>query len=187
MYQAAEESLISERDLKLKKGYVQVYTGNGKGKTTAAIGLAVRAVGAGLKVYIAQFMKNGHSSELKCLTKLTDDITIESFLVQDNLDVAIPDSRPESTGWQTRIENIFRSRRYDMVILEEANMAVMCGLASQKDILSLMATKPLSMELVITGRYAHPKIIEKADLVTDMQEVKHYYRNGVKARVGIEQ
>lgn len=187
MYQAAEESLISERDVKLKTGYVQVYTGNGKGKTTAAIGLAVRAVGAGLKVYIAQFMKNGKSSELKCLSKLTDDITVESFLFQDNLNVTIPDCRPGSTGWQTRIKNIFRSHCYDMVILEEANMAVMCGLASPEDILSLMAAKPLSMELVITGRYAHRKIIEKADLVTDMQEVKHYYRNGVKARMGIEQ
>jgi cob(I)alamin adenosyltransferase len=187
MYQASEESFSTERDVKLKKGYVQVYTGNGKGKTTAAIGLAVRAVGAGLKVYIAQFMKNGHSSELKCLTKLTDQITIESFLAQDSYAVANPDNRHETKGWQTRIKNIFHSRGFDMAILEEANMAVMCGLASPQDILSLLAAKPPSMELVITGRYAHPKIIEKADLVTDMQEVKHYYRNGVKARAGIEQ
>ena len=187
MHLAARENVNSEKSAGLKRGYVQVYTGNGKGKTTAAIGLAVRAVGAGLKVYIAQFMKSGSSSELHCLEQLTSYISIESFLVKGSGDSTIPERHSTPQKWLTRIRKVFLSQRYDIVILEEANMAVMCGLVPPEDILSLIASKPLSVELVITGRYAHPDIIAKADLVTDMQEVKHYYRNGVKARMGIEQ
>ena len=163
------------------------------GKTTAAIGLAIRAIGAGLKVYIAQFMKNGNSSEFKCIQQLTNDIKIDSFLVaernrvRNRNNVRSLDGLPKSTGWQTRLKNIFLSQEFDIVILEEANMAIMCGLMSAEDILSMIAAKPLSVELVITGRYAHPDIIKRADLVTEMKEVKHYYQDGVNARMGIEQ
>ena len=193
MVQAAGNSLNSEINPRLEKGYVQVYTGNGKGKTTAAIGLAIRAIGAGLKVYIAQFMKNGNSSEFKCIQQLTNDIKIDSFLVaernrvRNRNNVRSLDGLPKSTGWQTRLKNIFLSQEFDIVILEEANMAIMCGLMSVKDILSIIAGKPLTVELVITGRYAHPDIIKRADLVTEMKEVKHYYQDGVNARMGIEQ
>jgi cob(I)alamin adenosyltransferase len=180
MHQTARENISSKKRAGLKRGYVQVYTGNGKGKATAAIG-------ASLKVYIAQFMKNGSSSELQCLEQLTNHIKIDAFMVRDSHAAVVPDSRPTSKGWKTRIRQIFLSQQYDIVILEEANMATMCGLVSPKDILCLIAAKPESMELVITGRYAHPDIIKRADLVTDMQEVKHYYHNGVKARLGIEQ
>lgn len=193
MVQAAGRPLNSEVNPGLERGYVQVYTGNGKGKTTAAIGLAIRAIGAGLKVYIAQFMKNGSSSEFRCIQQLTDNIKIDSFLVAERNrvcnrnNVRSLDDLPQSTDWQTRLKTILLSQEFDIVILEEANMAIMCGLMSTEDILSVIAEKPLSVELVITGRYAHPDIIERADLVTDMKEVKHYYQDGVNARIGIEQ
>jgi cob(I)alamin adenosyltransferase len=186
MRQAASERVNAQKRAGLQRGYVQVYTGNGKGKTTAAVGLAVRAVGAGLKVYIAQFMKDGSSSELHCLEQLTNRIKIDSFLVHACPDAGTPENGPSSKRWQNRLRKIFLSRQYDIVILEEANMAVMCGLVSPEDILSMIAAKPSSVELVITGRYAHPDIIQRADLVTEMKQVKHYYQNGVKARMGIE-
>ena len=185
VHAAADISSIRPCTL-LEKGYVQVYTGNGKGKTTAAIGLAVRAVGAGLKVYIAQFMKTNSSSELQCLEQLTHHISIDVFHFQDNKDTTKSKSRPASKEWQTRIHKALLLQQCDIVILEEANMAMACGLISPEEILSLIAAKPKNIELVITGRYAHPEIIEKADLVTEMREVKHYFRKGVNARVGIE-
>ena len=186
MVHAAADFSSIEPSAQLEKGYVQVYTGNGKGKTTAAIGLAVRAIGAGLRIYIAQFMKTVGSSELQCLEQLTNHISIDVFHFQDKKDTTKSKSHSASNGWQTRIRKTLLLQQYDIVILEEANMAMACGLITPQDILSLIAAKPRNIEMVITGRYAHPEIIEKADLVTEMQEVKHYFRKGVNARVGIE-
>jgi cob(I)alamin adenosyltransferase len=171
----------------LTRGYIQVYTGNGKGKTTAAIGLAVRAAGAGLKVYIAQFMKNGQSSEIRYLERFSDHIRIEQF-IRHGGDPSAGKGRavPDSLNWSSRILEVFSSRRYEIVILEEVSMAVMCRLVPVEDLLKIIAVKPASVELVITGRYAHPDVIEKADLVTDMRAVKHYFYSGVEARMGIE-
>ncbi|MFO7667003.1 MAG: cob(I)yrinic acid a,c-diamide adenosyltransferase [Desulfobacterales bacterium] len=169
------------------KGYVQVYTGDGKGKTTAAIGLSVRAAGAGLKVYIAQFIKMGDYSEIKALKKFSGLITVEQFGLgrfikgkpsKEDIDAARAGIK--------KVKSLMESSGYDIIILEEANVAAKCGLISVNDILDLISLKPDNMELVITGRGAAPEVIEKADLVTEMKDIKHYFQKGVQARIGIE-
>lgn len=168
-------------------GYVHVYTGNGKGKTTAALGLALRAAGAGMKIYIAQFVKGMDYSELYSIEKLSDNIVLKQygrdcFIIRrpENADISAANEGIEE------LKGIMASGEYDMVILDEANIATYYNLFSVDDLLHLIESKPAGMELVITGRYADPKIIARADLVTEMQEVKHYYTQGVQARVGIE-
>jgi cob(I)alamin adenosyltransferase len=169
------------------KGYVQVYTGNGKGKTTAALGLAVRAAGAGLKVFIAQFIKKGEYSEINALKRFSDLITIEQYgrgrFIKGK--PSHEDIQAAGKGLE-HIEKIIDSKEYQVIILEEANVAVTSGLFSVEDLLKIIDKKPDDLELVITGRNAMPEIIERADLVTEMKEIKHYYQKGVKARVGIE-
>lgn len=168
------------------KGYVQVYTGNGKGKTTASLGLALRAAGAGLSVYIAQFLKNGEYSEIKALSKVKG-VTIEQFglgkFVRGNPSEA--DMAAGAAGY-LRLCEVLKENKHDMVIAEEANVAVMCNLISEKELLALIDMKPENVELVITGRGATDAVIERADLVTEMKEIKHYFKNGVAARIGIE-
>ena len=168
------------------KGYIQIYTGDGKGKTTASIGLAVRAAGAGLKVYIVQFLKKGDYSEIKALSKF-DNITVEQYglgrFVKGKPSKA--DMAAGAAGY-LKICEILKQNLYDVVIAEEANVAVMCNLFSEQELLNLMEIKPENVELVITGRNATSKVIDKADLVTEMVEIKHYYKQGVIARVGIE-
>lgn len=169
------------------KGYVQVYTGDGKGKTTAALGLSLRAAGAGLKVFIAQFIKMGDYSEIKALQRFSDLITIEQYglgrFIKGN---PSPEDIVAAANGLEKIRQVLSEARYDVVILEEANVAVMCGLFSAEKILELIAVKPEAVELVITGRGADPRVIEKADLVTEMKCIKHYYDQGVQARTGIE-
>lgn len=169
------------------KGYVQVYTGNGKGKTTASLGLAIRAAGADLKVFIVQFMKMGDYSEIKALERFSDLITIEQYGIK-----GFVKGKPEqkdiaaSKKGLKRLRSVVSSGKYNVVIIEEANVAVKCGLFSVDELIEVIDSKPDHVELIITGRGADPKIIEKADLVTEMKEIKHYYQKGVKARVGIE-
>jgi cob(I)alamin adenosyltransferase len=169
------------------KGYIQVYTGNGKGKTTAALGLAIRAAGAGLKVFIAQFIKMGEYSEIKALKRFKDLITVEQFgtgrFIKDKPSAS--DIEIARKGIE-KIKAAFTSGQYNVVIMEEANVAAKLGLLSVENILKIMDEKPKDVELVITGRGADSRIIEKADLVTEMKEVKHYFQKGVKARTGIE-
>jgi len=169
------------------KGYVQVYTGDGKGKTTAAIGLAVRAVGAGLKVFIGQFVKGLDYSELKSLERFSPQINVKQYgrakFVHSK--PAEEDFTVARAGYE-EIKEIVKSGLYDLVILDEANIAVHFKLLSVEDLLALINEKPDSVELVFTGRKADPKLVEKADLVTEMKEVKHYYSEGVIAREGIE-
>jgi len=169
------------------KGYIQVYTGNGKGKTTAAIGLAIRAAGAGLKVFIAQFIKMGEYSEINALKRFSDLITIEQYgLGLFTKGKPSPEDIQAARKGLERIEKIIDLRKYHVIILEEANVAVSYGLFSVKDLLKIIDKKPDDVEIVITGRDARPEIIERADLVTEMKEIKHYYQKGVRARVGIE-
>lgn len=169
------------------KGYVQVYTGNGKGKTTAALGLSLRAAGAGLKVYIAQFMKMGEYSEIKALKRFSDLITVEQFGTgKFILDQPSPEEILAAKEGLKRISAIIAAGKYDLIVLEEANLAVKFNLFPVEDLLDIINAKPEPLELVITGRYADPVIIEKADLVTEMKEIKHYFQKGVAARVGIE-
>ncbi len=171
----------------MRRGYVQVYTGNGKGKTTAALGLALRAAGAGLRVFIAQFIKKKKCSEHRILEQLHDHITFRQYGKGLILKRAITGADIAAAQEGIReIKEIIESKEYDMIILDEANVAVHCGLISADDLLDLIANKPANLELVITGRYADAKVIRKADLVTEMKEIKHYSKKGVKARVGIE-
>ena len=171
----------------MKRGYVQVYTGDGKGKTTAAIGLAVRAVGAGLNVFIGQFVKGMHYSELQSLERFSPQITIKQYGRAEFVH-----SKPKEEDFAVaraayeEMKGVIQSGQYDLVILDEANIAVYFKLLSVEDLLALIDTKPESVELVFTGRKADPRLVEKADLVTEMRDVKHYYKEGVLAREGIE-
>jgi cob(I)alamin adenosyltransferase len=171
----------------MRRGYIQVYTGCGKGKTTAALGLALRAAGAGLKIFIAQFIKKKRCSEHAMLEHFRDRITLKQygkgfFLKRKPTNA---DIQAAQDGYR-EIREILISKDYDVVILDEANVATRYGLFSVDDLLALMAAKPNGVELVITGRYADERVIAGADLVTEMTEVKHYKGIGVKARVGIE-
>jgi cob(I)alamin adenosyltransferase len=169
------------------KGYVQVYTGNGKGKTTAALGLAIRAAGAGLQVFFAQFMKGIRSGEADAIEKLSGHITMKrygsgSFIIGAPREEDIRESRK---GLE-EVKEAMISGRYQVVVLDEANVAIQYKLLSKEDIMDVIHLKPDNVELVITGRDADPEIIEAADLVTEMKEIKHYYQKGVSARTGIE-
>ncbi len=171
----------------LPKGYFQVYTGEGKGKTTAVIGLAVRALGAGLRVYLGQFLKQGDYSEIKALGQFADRITLVQFgsgrFVLGNPSDA--DRALASKGLAAARQALL-SGDYDMVILDEANVAAAMGLFSVEDLMDLVKARPENVELVVSGRGAAPEIIAAADLVTEVKVIKHYYEAGVNARVGIE-
>lgn len=169
------------------KGFLQVYTGEGKGKTTAALGLAIRAIGAGHKVFLGQFIKGGLYSELKALKRLDDLITVEQFGLGRFMKgkPAAKDIEAARKGL-ANLAPIISSGDYKVVILDEANVAVHCGLFSVQELIELINCRAEETELIITGRYASPEIIERADLVTEMKEIKHYYHNGTLARVGIE-
>jgi len=169
------------------KGYVHVYTGNGKGKTTAAIGLAIRAAGAGMRVFIAQFVKGMHYSELDALDRYADRITLKQYGRE-----CFIEKEPEEEDIQAarqgleEMKGILASGDYQMVILDEANIATHYNLFSPDELVEVVRSKPEAVELVITGRNADPKVVALADLVTEMKEIKHYYNRGVQARPGIE-
>lgn len=171
----------------MRKGYVQVYTGSGKGKTTAAFGLALRAAGAGLRIFIGQFIKKRKCSEHAAVERFRDLITVRQFgrgFITGKKPSAA-DVKAARKGYGEAREALL-SGNYDVVILDEANVAVHYGLITPEDLLELIALKPKNLELVLTGRYANEKIIKAADLVTEMREVKHYRGKGVEARRGIE-
>ena len=165
---------------------IQVYTGSGKGKTTAALGLAIRAAGANLKVFIGQFAKGRRYSELAALRKIKD-IKVEQFgstcFIRKKPDEK--DIRLAEKGLK-KIRKIISGGIYDVVILDEINIALSLKILKLKDVLTLIKKTPRKTELVLTGRYAHPKIIKMADLVSEIKEIKHYYKKGIKARKGIE-
>jgi cob(I)alamin adenosyltransferase len=172
----------------LEKGYVQVYTGNGKGKTTAALGLAMRAAGAGLRTYIGQFMKGQHYSELDAARKLAPQIEIEQY---GQPDFCVPGKvLPVDIGLARegleKIRAALAGGVYDIVVMDEVCTALYFKLLDVNDILAVINDKPKRVELVLTGRYAPDEIIAAADLVTEMKEVKHYFLNDVKSRKGIE-
>jgi len=173
---------------KLEEGIVQVYTGNGKGKSTAAFGLALRAIGRGLKVYIIQFIKGGFDyGELYIVDKLPN-LTLKAF----GRGKFVTEKPPEKVDVQfaeealALAETIVKSGEYDIVILDEVNVALNLKLIKTGRVVELIKAKPKHVELVLTGRYAPNEIIELADLVTEMREVKHPYNKGFEARKGIE-
>lgn len=170
-----------------EKGYVHVYTGNGKGKTTAALGLAVRAAGAGLRVFIGQFIKGMEYSEITALRRFEDLITVKQYgrgcyirNIPEETDILAAEYGLEE------VREVLCSGNYKVVILDEANIATYYGLLSVDKLLALIDSRPDGVELVITGRKADQRVIERADLVTEMLEVRHYYARGVEARQGIE-
>ncbi len=170
-----------------EKGYIQVYTGNGKGKTTACMGLALRAAGAGFKVFIGQFLKGQKYSELKSFEMLAPYIEFKQlgskcFVFEGPTE---EDIKQAMDGFEICKEKLL-SGKYDVVIMDEINVAVHIGLVPLDEVLDLMANKPIHTELIMSGRYANQAIIDKADLVTEMKEIKHYYQIGVDAREGIE-
>ncbi len=171
----------------MQKGYVQVYTGNGKGKTTAALGLALRAAGAGMRVYIGQFLKQGCYNELESLKRFSDLIVIEQFGTGQYVFGEPSEADREAAARAFfALSDAVMSGTYDVVIMEEANVALSFGLLKEEDLFRVIDSRPENVEIVITGRGATPALIEKADLVTEMKPVKHYYEKGVLARKGIE-
>jgi len=169
------------------RGYIQVYTGDGKGKTTAALGLALRAAGAGLKVFMAQFIKKGDYSEIKTLKRLSDCVSVEQFgCGRFSKGKPADEDIAKAHEGLRRIKEIFSTGKHSVVILDEANVAVSCGLFEVQELVEIIDRKPENVELVITGRNAAPQIVDKADLVSEVNAVKHYFQNGVKARIGIE-
>ncbi|WP_214079788.1 cob(I)yrinic acid a,c-diamide adenosyltransferase [Mesotoga sp.] len=170
----------------MEKGYIHIYTGNGKGKTTAAIGLAIRACMAGERVFIGQFIKGIKYSE-QALSNYINGITIEQFgrkcFIRENPEVE--DLEAARTGL-ARSRDVLRNERFGVVILDEIFIACHYRLVTVEDITKLFEMKPSNVELVLTGRNAPAEIFEKADLVTEMREIKHYYHRGVEARKGIE-
>jgi cob(I)alamin adenosyltransferase len=173
----------------LKEGFVQVYTGNGKGKSTAAIGLAVRAAGAGLKSYIIQFMKDYNYSELRSLELLHEFIELEKvgkddFVFRKELP---PQEEIDLVATAlNKAEIKMLSGKYDIIILDEACVSIYFKILKEEQILEFINKKPKEVELVITGRYCPKSIIDKADLVTEMKEINHYYQKGVVSRKGID-
>jgi len=175
--------------MSLTQGLVQVYTGNGKGKTTASLGLALRAVGRGLKVCMVQFIKGGGQyGEHLSAEKLAPLLTIhqtgrDGWIHKDRLD---PEDVRIARGALELARQAITGGEYDLVILDEINGAAWFGLVSVEDVLSLIGSKPPTVELVLTGRSADERVIAAADLVTEMREIKHYFAAGVQARIGIE-
>jgi cob(I)alamin adenosyltransferase len=172
----------------LEQGCVQVYTGNGKGKTTASLGLALRAVGRGLKVCVFQFIKGGglygeHLAAEKLAPLLTIIQTGRPGWVNTK---DITEDRQAAQEALVQAQELLTSGEYDLFICDEINGAVGFGLIDVEQVLELINQKPEKTELVLTGRNAHERVIEAADLVTEMREIKHYYKAGVPARIGIE-
>ena len=170
-----------------EKGYIQIYTGNGKGKTTAALGLALRSAGAGFRVFIGQFLKTGDYSEIKALERFDDLVTVKQFGAPRFIGRKIQEEdRLLAEQGIAELGDALESGEWDVVIAEELNVAVHLGVLPIEDALYLLSRKPEHTELIITGRYAPEELVNLADLVTEMREVKHYYSEGVSARTGIE-
>jgi cob(I)alamin adenosyltransferase len=173
----------------LQKGYVQVYTGNCKGKTTASLGLAFRAMGRGLKTYMGQFMKGQCYAELKSAEMCKPYITIEQYGKDTFIHVQNPpleeDVKMAVDGLE-KAKKAMYSGEYDIIIFDEINTANYFHLITTEEMLEIIRTRPENVEVIFTGRYAPREVIDAADLVTEMVEVKHYYEKGVPARDGIE-
>ncbi|HHW57486.1 MAG TPA: cob(I)yrinic acid a,c-diamide adenosyltransferase [Clostridia bacterium] len=174
--------------MKNKKGLVLNYTGDGKGKTTAALGLALRAIGHGEKVYMIQFMKGSPDyGEIKAAKYLPN-----FQIVQKGRNAFVKKNEPHPEDLELAKEGMELARKiisqgeYDLVILDEINVAVDYGLIKEEEVLKLIELRPEWVTLVLTGRYAHDKILEKADMISLVKEVRHHYQRGISAQGGIE-
>ncbi len=175
--------------MKLEQGFVQIYTGNGKGKTTAAIGQAVRAVGRGLRVCFVQFMKDFPYGELSVLKQLAPQLELHRY----GTDTFVFKKEPPSAaliaemkqGLKTA-EKALCSEEFDLVILDEVLVSIYFKLFTEEEVLAVVKKRPKKVELILTGRYAPDSLKKVADLISEIREVKHYYQKGVSARRGIE-
>jgi len=170
-------------------GYVQVYAGDGKGKTTAALGLALRAAGRGLRTYIAQFLKARPAGEIEAAKRLAPLIRIEQFGLEGFVTVTDGPEDEDLERAKAGLGKAFEamlSGEYRIVVLDEINTAVHFKVLPEADVLALIDRRPAAVELILTGRHAPASFVERADLVTEMMAVKHYFDRGVKAREGIE-
>lgn len=168
-------------------GFIQVYTGNGKGKTTAALGLALRSYGAGKSIFIGQFIKGKHYSELDAIKNCLKKIELKQYGL-DCFIVNEPEEKDIIAAQKglEEMKGIIQSGKYDLVIMDELNVALYYKLFDVESVIEILRIKPKHVEIVITGRYAPEKLIDFADLVTEMTEVKHYFTKGIEARLGIE-
>jgi len=174
---------------RLSQGMIQVYTGDGKGKTTAAVGLACRAVGHGYKVLIIQFIKgNIDYGELETARRLAPHLTIRPMGRGCRISCESPDPEDVKLCYEAMLyaQRAIAGGEYDIVVLDEINVAVDLGLLKKGEVLRLLDERPSHVELILTGRHAAQEIIDRADLVTEMKEIKHYYRKGIESRTGIE-
>ncbi len=171
----------------LSKGYVQIYTGDGKGKTTAALGLALRASGHGMCTYVGQFMKGQPYGELDALRE-HPHITVEQYgdVRCIRREEVTPEHIAQAQRGLERAREALLSGRYSLVVLDEVNVTVWFGLLTVDKVLAFLDERPAHVEVILTGRRAPQELIERADLVTEMRELKHYYEQGVAARKGIE-
>jgi cob(I)alamin adenosyltransferase len=176
-------------ETRLTQGLIQVYTGDGKGKTTCALGLGLRAVGQGLQVYMVQFLKGRQTGEAQAVAqRLAPDMTLRSFGRPGLVNLKQPD--PEDLArireaWE-EARQVLMAGKHDLVILDEINLALTFKLLDPEEVFRVLKERPAWVEVVLTGRQAPPELVAMADLVTEMRPVKHYYAAGVKARRGIE-
>ncbi len=172
------------------KGYFQIYTGNGKGKTTASLGLTLRAVGAGYNVYIGQFIKCAHEySEIKTIRERFPEVVVEQYGTEKGYILGRDKEQSDIEASQqglAKLREAMMSSRYDLIIADEINCSLSLGLLELKNVIELVRLKPTDVELVFTGRGAAEQLIEIADLVSVIEDKKHYYNNGVMGRRGIE-
>lgn len=176
-----------------KHGYIQVYTGNGKGKTTASLGLAMRALGRSWKVLIIMFTKGGNDyGELNSFRNLSQEISDNLTIIQAGMDRIVyegnkskEDATEISKGWEIAKKAI-KNDEYNLIILDEANIAIDLGFIDIKEVIEVLKNKPQEMEIVLTGRNAKKEIVEIAHLVSEIKPIKHYWDTGVVARKGIE-
>jgi cob(I)alamin adenosyltransferase len=173
---------------RLSRGLIQVYTGDGKGKTTCALGLALRAVGQGFTVYMVQFLKGRDTGEARAAARLAPELTLRSFgrpaLV--NLQSPAPADLDLAREALEEARRVIHAGEHDLVILDEVNVALTYRLVPLEEVLEMLRQRPPWVEIVATGRAAPPELVALADLVTEMRPLKHYYEAGVPARRGIE-
>jgi cob(I)alamin adenosyltransferase len=171
----------------MERGFVHLYTGDGKGKTTAAAGLALRAAAAGRRVYIGQFVKDMEYGEMRLLRQRCPEVKVERYGEGCFIDRPPgPADKEAALRGLERAGEALASGAWGLVILDEITIALHCGLLSTEAVLALLDRRPAPVELVLTGRYAPQELIARCDLVTEMREIDHYYRRGVLAREGIE-
>jgi len=172
----------------LRRGQVQIFTGDGKGKTTAAIGAVIRALGHGLRVYVAFFMKGNRPSGERNILSQLPNVTMESFGTKGFADPANikPEEKEQAKRALAAAREAMLSGSYDLIVLDEVNLAAARNLVELDEVLRLIDEKPEGVELILTGRQADSKLVKAADLVTEMLKIKHPYDEGVAAQEGIE-